>query len=190
MERPLNLVVRGAELPPALEESIHERVATLERFYPRLIGCSIRVEGPGAHHRRGGPYEVRLDLSVPGAEPILVNRQSHERLERAVDNAFDVAARRLEDLLRLQRGAVKQHEEPLARARVGKFVAGEEYGFLVTEDGREVYFHRNSVLGDFGALRVGTAVRFLEEAGEKGPQASTVVIADGRDGRAETRNEV
>ena len=42
-------------------------------------------------------------------------------------------------------------------------------------DGHEVYFHRNSVLGDeFDRLEVGNEVTFSEEAGEKGPQASTV----------------
>jgi cold shock CspA family protein len=49
------------------------------------------------------------------------------------------------------------------------------YGFLETDDGREVYFHRNSVLdGGFGSLRVGSRVVFAEEPGLDGPQASTV----------------
>jgi cold shock CspA family protein len=38
-----------------------------------------------------------------------------------------------------------------------------------------VYFHRNAVLnGDFHHLQVGTEVSFVEEAGERGPQASTL----------------
>ena len=49
-------------------------------------------------------------------------------------------------------------------------------GFLETADGRAVYFDRSSVVdGGFGALDVGAPVRFTEEAGEKGPQATTVV---------------
>ena len=52
------------------------------------------------------------------------------------------------------------------------------YGFLETPGGREIYFHKNSVLdGGFGRLKIGTAVRFAEEEGEKGPQASTVRLA-------------
>jgi len=51
------------------------------------------------------------------------------------------------------------------------------YGFLTTTDGKEFYFHKNSVLGDkFKNLRIGTKVRFVEELGEKGPQASTVKV--------------
>ena len=175
MQRPLNLITRGIELPAALETEIHERAAALERFYPRLIGCTVTVEGPGRHHQKGGPFDVQLDLSVPGSEPILVNRQHQEELARAIDEAFDVGVRRLEDLLRLQRGDVKRQEEAQTRARVARLFADEDYGFLLTFDGREIYFHRNSVLGDFDALAPGREVRFHERAGDDGPQASTVV---------------
>jgi ribosome-associated translation inhibitor RaiA len=176
MERPLNLIARGVELPPELAQEIHERAARLERFYPRLVGCSVVVEGPGRHHRRGGPYDVRLDLRVPGAEPILVNRQHQEGLARAIDDVFDVATRRLEDLQRLQRAEVKRHEEPQQRARVARLLPERDCGFLITADGREIYFHRHSVLGDFDALAPGSEVRFHETSGDEGPQASTVIV--------------
>src|SRR5205823_4404747 len=40
-----------------------------------------------------------------------------------------------------------------------------------------IYFHRNSVVGaGFDRLTLGALVRFSEEMGEKGPQASTVKI--------------
>jgi cold shock CspA family protein len=53
----------------------------------------------------------------------------------------------------------------------------EAYGRIETPDGRLIYFHRNSVVGaDFDALRIGAEVRFHAEAGERGPQASTVHV--------------
>ena len=52
-----------------------------------------------------------------------------------------------------------------------------EFGFLESNDGQEIYFHRNSVLDDaFARLAVGSRVTFAEELGEKGPQASTVKL--------------
>lgn len=174
MERTLHLSVRGTELPAGLEASIHERAASLERFFPRLVGCSVVVDGPGERHRSGGPYAVHLDLSVPGAEPILINRQRQERLDLAVSEVFDVATRRLEELARIQRGDVKRHEAT-ARARILRLVPDRDHGFLATADGREIYFHRNAVLGDFDRLAAGDEVRFHERAGDDGPQASTVV---------------
>ena len=44
----------------------------------------------------------------------------------------------------------------------------ERYGFLTTDDDRESYFHKNSVLNRaFLRLKVGTMVSFAEESGEK-----------------------
>jgi cold shock CspA family protein len=52
-----------------------------------------------------------------------------------------------------------------------------DYGQLITPDQRLIYFHRNSVVnGDFDKLEIGAEVRFVEETGEEGPQASTVMI--------------
>ena len=52
-----------------------------------------------------------------------------------------------------------------------------EFGLIETSDGREIYFHRNSVLnGEFAKLSVGSRVTFAEEIGDKGPQASTVKL--------------
>jgi len=57
----------------------------------------------------------------------------------------------------------------------------QDYGFLETPDGREIYFHRNSVLHPgFDRLEIGTEVRFVEELGQEGPQASTVAIVGTR----------
>jgi cold shock CspA family protein len=53
------------------------------------------------------------------------------------------------------------------------------YGFIraSADDSHEVYFHENSVLGArFDKLTLGTRVRFAEEDGDKGPQASTVHV--------------
>ena len=53
----------------------------------------------------------------------------------------------------------------------------EGYGFIRSLDGRDIYFHKNSLLeGEFDRLGIGTAVCWAEEQGEKGPQASSVRI--------------
>jgi cold shock CspA family protein len=84
--------------------------------------------------------------------------------------------RRLQDYARRQRLDVKTHEGKPA-ARVCRLNSEKGYGYIETPDGREVYFHKNSVLGDdFKHITVGTEVTFVEEAGERGPQASSVVL--------------
>ena len=72
---------------------------------------------------------------------------------------------------------MKVHQAP-PEARIARLFPDEGYGFIETADGREVYFHKNSVVGErFERLEVGKEVRFVEEHGENGPQASTVHVA-------------
>jgi cold shock CspA family protein len=55
--------------------------------------------------------------------------------------------------------------------------SGDDHGFIETADGRQIYFHRASVLVEGReALALGADVAFVEEAGDKGPQASTVRV--------------
>jgi cold shock CspA family protein len=52
---------------------------------------------------------------------------------------------------------------------------------MTDDNGREIYFNRQSVVGaGFARLEEGMDVRFTEEGGEKGPQASTVARAKRR----------
>ncbi len=63
-----------------------------------------------------------------------------------------------------------RHMEPSLDAKLG-------FGRIETDDGRLIYFHQNSVLGGrFPNLKTGTQVRFAEEAGDRGPQASSVHV--------------
>jgi cold shock CspA family protein len=105
----------------------------------------------------------------------------HKKPQRAILDAFSEMRRRLQDYARKQLGSVKTTAEPLMSATVASLFPQEDHGFLMTSDGRQVYFHRGSVLnGHFDRLRVGSEVRFDEEEGEKGPQASTVHLVHPR----------
>jgi cold shock CspA family protein len=174
MQRPLKIVSRDFPLNEAFEAEIREKASALEHFYPRLSGCEVTVRAPAIkHHRKGGPFSVGIRLTAPGKE-LAVERQVGEELSQAIREAFAVARRRLEDYAREQRRSVKVHE-PTALGRVIRLDSRLGFGFLEAGDGHEVYFHRNSVLDDrFDELRIGEEVRFAEEGGEKGPQASTV----------------
>jgi cold shock CspA family protein len=59
---------------------------------------------------------------------------------------------------------------------------------FVMPDGLGHYYHRNSVLdGGFESLEVGSEVRFAEEQGAEGAQASTVTPVRRRRGGAACR---
>ncbi|HYN19385.1 MAG TPA: HPF/RaiA family ribosome-associated protein [Thermoanaerobaculia bacterium] len=102
MKLPLTITAQEITLPDSIEAVIREKALKLERFYDGLIGCHVRVAGPGRHHRNGGLFDVRIDLSVPGSE-LVVNHQAHEDLSVAIREAFAAARRRLDEHARLQR---------------------------------------------------------------------------------------
>lgn len=187
MRLPLQISFRNMPHSEALETVIRKHAERLDRYFERIMGCRVVVE---TRHRRhqGNLYHVRLDLTVPGGE-IVVRREpalhrAYEDVYVAVRDAFQAGRRKLEDLVRRRDRRIKFHEEP-ARGRVVRLDPANEYGFIETADGREIYFHRNSLVSrDFGRLALGDPVRFHEEAGEKGPQASTVHLSGRRSATA------
>ncbi len=181
MQTPLQITFRGMGPSENVERYVRTRADKLERFSERITGCHVILDTPHRHQLHGRHHVVRIDLLVPGAEIVVTRdptqRRDQEDLFASIDAAFDDAQRRLEDHVRKERGDVKPRESPSRHGRVAKFFPQQGYGFLETPEGEQIYFHANSVLhGGFNRLSVGTRVRFVEEEGEKGPQASTVAI--------------
>jgi ribosome-associated translation inhibitor RaiA/cold shock CspA family protein len=169
MQLPLQIRFHNLDHSAVIEDMIREKAARLDRFCDHIMSCRVVVEAPHRHHEHGNLYQVRIDITVPGEE-IVVNREpplhtDYKDITIAVRDAFDAARRQLEDYARRQRGAEKAHEA-LPHARVSKLFPKEDYGFIAAPDGREIYFHRHSVLREgFDRLEVGTEVTFVEEAG-------------------------
>ncbi|MEY3282389.1 MAG: HPF/RaiA family ribosome-associated protein [Acidobacteriota bacterium] len=199
MNIPLQITFRNMNHSEAVDAYIREEVAKLEEFFDQIIGCHVVVEIPHQHHDRGNPFHIRINLEVPGSD-LVVNHQPNlhghgvdvgeerhfKELELegrqkdayvAMSDAFKTARRQLQDYVRRHRDEIKVHQET-PEARVLRLFNKEGYGFLQTLDGREIYFHRHSVLNDgFDQLDIGTMVLYAEEHGEMGPQASTVKLA-------------
>ena len=96
-----------------------------------------------------------------------------------ISEAFDAVSRQLRKLMEKQQRRQKTHPQQERIAFVIRLFADEGYGFIKTLEGRELYFHRNSVLNDdFDRLEIGTGVRYVPGAGDKGPKASTLQIVD------------
>jgi ribosomal subunit interface protein len=160
----------------AVEAKIRDKIAKLEQFSDRIMACRVTLESPQRRHHQGKLFTVRIDITVPGRE-LVVNRIENEDLYVAIRDAFDAAKRQLEEHARKQRGDVKVHEEA-PRGRVVRLFPDDGYGFIETSDGREIYFHKNSVIDPtFERLEEGVPVMFLEEQGKKGPQAVRVAMS-------------
>ena len=130
---PSQITLRGLAHVDALESDIHERIAWLEQFYDGIVRCRVLVEVPHRHHHDGRHFHVRIEVTVPGGVPIVVDHEpslhgglrdvqedahhkdteveaAHRHARVAVREAFDAARRRLEDFAREQRGTIKTHE--------------------------------------------------------------------------------
>jgi ribosomal subunit interface protein len=180
MQIPLQVTFRNLDRSPALETNVREHAEKLDKFYDRIMSCRVVIEEQHRHHLHGNHYHVSVDVTVPGGE-LVASREPDEHhaytdVYVAIRDAFDTMRRQLEDYARQHDQRLKVHAVP-PHGRIVELCPAEHYGRIETPDGRLIYFHRNSVLGaDFDGLRIGAEVRFDEEAGERGPQASTVHV--------------
>lgn len=169
---------RNVEPSEAVEKHVLRGLARLDRVAPDILRCHVTLELRHPRHRKGNLYHVGVRLTLPGEE-LVVSRtpprhRESETLVAAVGEAFDQARRRLLEARRMARGETKAHEPP-PHGRVTELFP--DHGFIATAEGRSLYFHRNSVLGEgWDRLEEGSEVRFAEEAGVEGPQASSVAV--------------
>lgn len=179
METPLQIDFQGMDANPEVRGAIAKHVVQLEERFGRVTAGRVVLKAPGGHHRTGGLYEINVRLALPEGREVNIGHtpQNDERyadLDFALNDAFKRARRQLQDQVRKLQGQVKHHDSPPI-GTVKELDPLGQFGFIETSDGREIYFHRNSVLnGGFGELKVGSRVTYAEEVGDKGPQASTV----------------
>jgi len=181
MQTPVEIDFQGLKGTEQLRACVLKHIAVLEERFGRITACRVVIKAPSERHRTGGACEITIRLSLPQGREVDIGR-SEKADERyadatvALNDAFKRARRRLQDHARRMRGQIKSHDNPPI-ATVRSFDGTAGFGFLETTDGREVYFHKNSVLnGDLRQVAPGARVTFFEEMGDKGPQASTVKL--------------
>lgn len=177
----MSIQIEYKGLPPseAVTTRISQRVDHLLRTFPKIVGGRIVVELSNHRHRKGNLFCVKVELHVPGAQIVHSRAHSdtaaHADVYVAVRDAFDATERLLHDHAAKLRRDVKHHEPAWTSGKVAKLFPYEGYGFIATADDREVYFDANALVdSDFDGIDVGSVVRFCEEIGENGPQATTV----------------
>jgi cold shock CspA family protein len=179
MQVPLQIVFEHISHSDALEAAVRKEAQRLERFYDRITSARVVIDRPQHRHHKGDTYCVRIHIAMPGGKHVDITRDPaatgrHEDAHVTIRDAFDAAGRQLQDDVRKLGGAVKAHEAP-PHGVIASLNPERDHGFIAASDGREVYFHRNSVsAGKFDDLKIGQEVRFSEEVGDKGPQATSV----------------
>lgn len=179
METEPHIVFEGLDPSEFLQSRIRSEIEKLERFFGRLTSARVVLSKPHKRRQHGDLYAISVHLAMPDGREVHVTRNpptdhAHEDAHVALRDAFAAARRKLQDEARKMHGDVKPHEAA-PEALVSAIVAEQDYGFLESADGREIYFHKNSVAnGGFAKLAVGARVTYSETLGEKGPQATFV----------------
>ena len=191
MDIPLQIAFHKAEKPDWAEDRIRERVDHLTTIYGDLIGCRVTVDQRAGNPDGPIPPVVHIELSLPGAAPLVVayepgrlqNKFQQPELGNAINDAFNIAERRLSEFKERREGHSKAAEDESQKQFLGQVAdmsPEEDHGFLMTKEGGLLYFHRNAVLeGDFDRLRRGDQVHYVEEVGDTGPLALKVRIVEG-----------
>ena len=113
MQKPTTIIFRHMDSSEAVEEIIRKRVSKLENFYSHIIHCTVSIEAPRNHARHGFPFEVRIEVTVPGKNIVVKSKSEmhHANVDAyaAIRRTFDAAERRVEDYARVQRHDVKRH---------------------------------------------------------------------------------
>ena len=67
----------------------------------------------------------------------------------------------------------------MAKGTIRRLMRQRGYGFITTEDGKDIFFHRTALRGlSFDSLKEGQSVEFEVETGPKGPRAVDVRLEE------------
>lgn len=180
MQLPVQVTFRNIEASEAIEAAVRDKADKLNQFFPGIMSCRVVVDARHKQHHQGNIYDVHIDIKVPGKE-LAISREkglnhAHEDVYVAIRDAFDAARRKLQDHSAQIQKQIKTHET-IPHGKILFINPDQDFGLIETPDGREIYFHRNSILNaNLEDLTVGDPVRFHEENGEEGPQASSVYM--------------
>ncbi|MBL4903446.1 MAG: HPF/RaiA family ribosome-associated protein [Desulfocapsa sp.] len=172
----LKVETRNVELRKGWQKKIDEEREKLVRHFASFV-LHLRVSIVGtAHHKEGG-YELKLVASVP-SDTVVVTRKG-ENVGSLLIEAFDVLTHQMKEMQRKKRQSQKNDGGAVDDgAQVGvirKVSPYESYGFIVSQDAKEIYFHENALKDiSIDALTEGDTVMYGESLGDKGPQASWV----------------
>lgn len=119
MQIPIQITFHQVDHSDALDATIREKIARLEKYFDRIIGIRVVVELASNRHRQGNLYHVRVDLTLPGHEIVVghnhADRQEHEDPYIAVRDTFLAVRRQLEDYVRIhfrEKNRVSRHSQP------------------------------------------------------------------------------
>jgi cold shock CspA family protein/ribosome-associated translation inhibitor RaiA len=161
------------EIPREQREAAEARLTRLAEQAGDVL--EIRVVGSASEHHRQGAREVRIHAQTRG--PNIFTSRERDELGLALHDALEAFAHELQRA-RDRRGdrRVTEKTAPPYLGLIDRLFPDKGYGFVITDAGEQVYFHRNAVHGglQFDRLVEGQRVGLNIEQGREGPQATVI----------------
>jgi cold shock CspA family protein/ribosome-associated translation inhibitor RaiA len=158
------------DVRPEWRADIEARVADL---HPGHDVTHVRVRlTPHDHRKPDDANSVLIVVQIPG-HTITAEKQ-HATFEEAIQDCFDALGLELDKIREKRASHTIDVTAPPERGVVTKLFPDDGYGFIATDDGTEVYFHKNAVRDLAFEQMDGVSVSLNIEPGEKGPQATVV----------------
>jgi ribosome-associated translation inhibitor RaiA/cold shock CspA family protein len=188
MQVPLEIAFHHMDHSDWAEQEIRGRVSALESIYDRITSCRVRVDQRSRNDAGTIPPVVHIEVGIPGRKDVIVSHEpdhlqrkfARPDLSHAINEAFRIAERQLTDLKEQLRGRTKEPHHDTENQHLGQVAEvtpGADFGFLLTNSGGLLYFHRNSLLtGQFDDLRRGEEIFYVEGMGDTGPMATKVRV--------------
>jgi ribosome-associated translation inhibitor RaiA len=188
MQVPLEISFHNLDSSEWVEREIRARVDDLERIYSRLTSCRVHVDQRARNESGKIPPVVRIELGIPGRRDLAVTHEPDHLqrkfqspdIQNAINEAFRIAERRLRELKERREDRSQQPPHEAEREFLGQVAEmhpDRDHGFLISNTGSLLYFHRSSMLnGDFDDLVRGDDLHYVEEIGDTGPIATKVRV--------------
>jgi ribosomal subunit interface protein len=166
----IEIQTQHVEMQPEWRTLIEERLARLAERYPKLIRVHVTLKH-GPHHAHGAE-EVDIVATYPRATLRAGKRE--EGMRDAVHAALEALERQLAEH-RDEQQRFGTGFGARASGTIERLFADRGYGFIQSEAGEEVYFHRNALRElDFATLELGLPVSIEVEQGSHGLHATRV----------------
>ena len=177
----LKVETRNLDMRAGWQEKIEEERDKLIRHYANFV-LHLRVSIEATPGYKEGGYEVSIVASVPN-DTVVVKRWG-EKVHPLLVETFDVLGLQLKDIVKKKHNHKHQASVKTQGGVPGGDTKGtvqrlfDEYGFIMTLDDQEVFFHANA-LKDISMtdLQEGADVSLAMEEGAKGLQAVWVKAA-------------
>lgn len=173
----LEIESRNVAMTPRWKMEIEARMDDLQRGHDDLIHGRVTLTKNRHHKKLANVAEALVIVTLPGRHT-LTARKENKTFEEAIRAAFDAVGIELRKYREKRaKTEIRLSPVPPYRGVICKLFRKQRYGFILKEGGGEVYFHANALQGfTFKELEDGAEVLFSLEQGDKGPQATVIML--------------